>query len=256
MKRSKEDTQRKRSTLSVSHQRQSHQKVSPKISPATSPRPKKRQSVLDFSQRKPGEVTCPICHLTYQPVVAEDVKTHEKFHKEYLLPPLFQFPKGIYQDVLTKNQLKYIKVSYKRQYDNIFSTLLNSIKDDIDMDTSYTKNEQFTFFVCVEHTRIVGLLIGRLLTPKHTTYECKVDDYDKIVLNDKNIVHCKCGIEVLWVHSDYRRKKIANELVNIEKAMIRYGEVFTNNEIAVTQPTKEGFRFFHRYFGTVRIYVE
>jgi N-acetyltransferase len=54
-------------------------------------KPKKTtQTILDFCQRTPGRKRCPICQLEYQPTVQDDVKTHERFHKQYLSPISFK----------------------------------------------------------------------------------------------------------------------------------------------------------------------
>jgi N-acetyltransferase len=55
------------------------------------------------------------------------------------------------------------------------------------------------------------------------------------------------GIHQIWVHSKYRRQKIASRLVDIIREKMFYGCVVPRDQVAFSSPTLAGAAFARRY---------
>jgi GNAT superfamily N-acetyltransferase len=61
------------------------------------------------------------------------------------------------------------------------------------------------------------------------------------------------GVRYLWVHSEYRRKKIAARLLDSIRSHFLFGQIIESHEIAFTQLTENGFQFAQSYSRSDRI---
>jgi len=63
------------------------------------------------------------------------------------------------------------------------------------------------------------------------------------------------GISRIWVHHQFRRQGIATALLDSIRNDFIYGVYVKKDQVAVTQPSTEGFLFARRYFGTLEFLV-
>ncbi|EDR25627.1 hypothetical protein EDI_206230 [Entamoeba dispar SAW760] len=210
---------------------------------------KKRQSVLDFSQKQPGVIKCNICHLEYQSTIEDDIKTHEKYHKEFLLPPKLQIKNNEYNIIQQEGNYKYIKFQWNSRINKEIQIINERINEDIEMDLNYLKSNNFNYICCIENNRIIGIVITRVLNKTHSIYQCNCNKYDDIKLIEQNKTNARLAIEVLWVHKTSRRKMVASHLLELTKIYNTYGTIYHLNDIAISQPTHDGFSFFNKFFN-------
>uniref|UniRef100_A0A8R1HXS1 Zf-C2H2_3 domain-containing protein n=1 Tax=Caenorhabditis japonica TaxID=281687 RepID=A0A8R1HXS1_CAEJA len=106
----------------------------------------KSQMILDCGQNVFGAITCPKCNMIYSADAAEDVKAHQKFHRDTFrmeIPKsfinLFEFESKMF---LEKDQGKY-KVFYlnPKFADDAFRRLINKHFEIINRDLGYTPSE-------------------------------------------------------------------------------------------------------------------
>ncbi|ELP93143.1 N-acetyltransferase ECO1, putative [Entamoeba invadens IP1] len=222
----------------------------PKTSPVPSP---KRQSVLNFAQKRPGETTCVICHLKYQPSVDDDKKTHDDYHKKYVQPQKFK----VKDAVQVQDSPKVVKVVCSRENENELAEILARVKDDVDMSMEYLLSSRYTFFIGVEDGKVVSLLVVCTLSPLTSAYLVTSNLYGEISLKEENKTVCKMGIELLWVHPFFKRRGFGKSLVELSLVFLKYGTyAFKKEEVAITQPTHEGFLFFKHVFPQIQIYTQ
>ena len=215
---------------------------------------KKIQTILDFAQRTPGVRKCPICHLEYQPTVSDDVKTHEKFHKKYVAPLPFHIKESV--DLRSESLRRFVKIEWTEKTKDELTKLIEKINQDIDMDMSYLMNENSSFILCIEMKNVIGCLICRETQQTDRIHFCECKEYDELKLIDANKTSAKCCVDVLWVHSQFRRKHVANEMMELARMYCCYGKKVMKEDVAITQPTHDGFAFFSFYFsGKFKLFV-
>lgn len=132
---------------------------------------------------------------------------------------------------------------------------LEEIKALMDAALGITDEEQFlahTHFVYVSSNQIVGYVGSEKIS---SAYALEIKSNCVPRLNNApdsmemgtEAIPVHAGISQLWVHSSYRRKGIARELVDAVRMHLIYGIRIGLDQIAFTQPTADGFSFAREY---------
>ena len=130
------------------------------------------------------------------------------------------------------------------------------MKQDIDMDMNYLLSSQFSYFSCVKDDKIIGMVIISEMKHINIIYDCFFEHYDDLKIMEENRSSAKIGVEVIWIHQQFKKRKIASHLIDCSRFFLHYGTVYEKSEMAVTQPTQEGFSFFKKYFdGKIKIFL-
>merc|ERR1711874_905697 len=58
-----------------------------------------------------------------------------------------------------------------------------------------------------------------------------------------------CGVSRIWVMADYRRRKIASQLVDCMRSNFVYGHYLKETDFAFSDPTPNGIDFASKYLG-------
>lgn len=66
----------------------------------------------------------------------------------------------------------------------------------------------------------------------------------------KTSKEASCGISRLWVHANFRGKKIGTRLMEAVRGGMIYGFTIPKDQVAVTYLGDQGRKFFVKYFGT------
>lgn len=198
----------KRIAIGMQRVRASTAKTNPLVSHA------KVQGVLDFTQYNPGSYVCPTCHLEFNPTVGDDVKTHEKYHNDFLLPPPFLL-KPEWYSVIDESMYRYVRVGYTDSSSKAIGEMLRRVKEDLEMEMSRLMTPVHAFFICVHQSRAVGVVVSRILPVNANVYRINATVYDEITLSEQNRTEARIGVEMMWVHSQYRRRGIARHLLQI-----------------------------------------
>lgn len=59
--------------------------------------------------------------------------------------------------------------------------------------------------------------------------------------------HALCGVNRVWTHGSFRRRKIASRLLDAMRTDFIYGKVIEVGEIAFSDPTENGLAFAQSY---------
>jgi len=95
-------------------------------------------------------------------------------------------------------------------------------------------------FVCLSFP---SFLTGFL----YATVEELACNSDTVVCCEKESVKAFLGIEQVWVHRKWRRRKIATRLLDAARAKFCYGYLVPSDLVAFSQPTQDGKVFAERY---------
>jgi len=63
------------------------------------------------------------------------------------------------------------------------------------------------------------------------------------------------GIRIMWVHTDYRRSKVAHNMLDIIRRSFFYGRVLSVDEVSFSEPTDDGYRFASFYCNRTSIWT-
>eukprot|EP01132_Coremiostelium_polycephalum_P007598 gene7598-9342_t len=216
------------------------------------------QTLIDAGQ-KMGQIECKKCRMVYFIGSKEDENIHQSYCKSITT-----------QKVVIKNWRNTCKIlnTYPKDHaivvlssNDLHSSLrskIKTIKDIVDLELGYrtTSNyckkkknqddeeEEKIFLYLDSNGRILGCLIAerveigfRIIDT--STLQCKKDP-SKIL----------CGISRIWTLSSHRNQGIAYKLMESLRCNMYYGFRMEKNQIAVSQPSTDGIKFFGKYFST------
>lgn len=225
------------------------------------------QMYLDYGQRSFGvSKICSSCRMLYVVGDPIDEKRHTSYCNKIKIGPTLNSISGhrilhsfdeIYHIISINNELKSSK-------DNI-RNILSHILDELGSSLNCTdKNE--TIYLYTKEKIVLGCLITENVSVKslvHLTSTVKSTDVMTKINHDVNTEEkindniadtpCTLGIKIIWVHKDYRRRKIANKLVDAARQRFAFGKVLKRDEIAFSQPTNDGLAFALRYCKSDKI---
>lgn len=76
-----------------------------------------------------------------------------------------------------------------------------------------------------------------------------------VLLESTTPQSAQCGISRIWVHSQYRRKKVATRLLDCVRTNFIYGCIIPRELVAFSDPTPDGKRLANSYAGTSQFLV-
>uniref|UniRef100_A0A1I7T4T6 N-acetyltransferase ESCO1 n=1 Tax=Caenorhabditis tropicalis TaxID=1561998 RepID=A0A1I7T4T6_9PELO len=216
----------------------------------------KSQMVLDCGQTVIGPTTCKECGMVYSVDAAEDVKAHEKFHREW------QFKFEISKD-FSATMLKFASsdfYGYKVFYlatlvDDKFKEMMSNHVSEInkllgysdEKDDLWTTDKRIFLVVCVHEQRILigGILIIEKVTKVHTNVTRKE------IASEDDVNDWIVGVDRIWVDPTCRRTGVAFCLLDAATSLDRQMEFRPRRlRIAFSDPTDDGVHLAKKFIET------
>ena len=270
--------QRKRSRDSISDTSSRPKKVkkssSSDLQPLKCGKSKQTQLcfALDDADSRSGESElgfaakiCPKCGMAYTPGT-EDEHLHELFHRRETSPAkntlLFSHCEVVSRHESSGTAVLLVSTEDYRNKQgntrirhtidavlNTMNTALGSPAPSDETDGSLLLNEGETLLLCA-HERS-GTVYGAVIAKKISNARSLV------VGGDDEVVRCcgplkpaTAGIEKIFVYEKHRRKGVATRLIDAVRSSLVYGYLVPLEELAFTQPTRDGRALFSKYCGT------
>jgi len=198
--------------------------------------------------------------MVYDPLVEEDQIMHMKFHKK--------LHKGIsYHGWKQERTIKSFPEDGTRivmiTHDSppIFHKKIDEVLDIVNIEMGYLrpnkseadKKNDKTFLFISSNKTVAGCIIVEEI--KQAYQQTKGVDDSTFSFSKETPLRAACGIVLIWVHKNERRKGIAFKLLEQMRSHFVYGYTMPKNLIAFSQPTPEGKAFATKYFETVNFLV-
>jgi len=198
--------------------------------------------------------------MVYDPLVEEDQIMHMKFHK--------RFQKGISyygwkQERVVKSfpedGTRIVMITYDSP--SILQKKIEEVLDVVNIEMGYlrpnkddaSKKNEKTFLFISNNKTIAGCIIVEEL--KQAYKQTKGEEDGTFSFSKEIPLRAACGIVLIWVHKNERRKGIAFKLIEQARSHFMYGYTIPKDLIAFSQPTPEGKAFATKYFETINFLV-
>eukprot|EP01028_Stygiella_incarcerata_P006073 TRINITY_DN2488_c0_g2_i1.p1 TRINITY_DN2488_c0_g2~~TRINITY_DN2488_c0_g2_i1.p1 ORF type:complete len:314 (+),score=89.69 TRINITY_DN2488_c0_g2_i1:57-944(+) len=227
-------------------------RLHPKDGHLASPFPKtkrRKQLFLDFGQ-KDFTKCCPICGMVYSPGEEEDESVHKQYCAETSGKWKFNGWKGekVVDEFVSSGsrvievQEKNLSTAQKKKMDSLKSMAEMELgKGPISPESA---NDDKKYYLYVQDRRVVGILSCVALDRA-----CRLRaDGEHTYISGDDAEPASLGIERIWVHRAYRRKGIGSALLRSAMQNALFGRIVQKEEIAFSQPTKDGRAFAERFF--------
>ncbi|ANB12796.1 Eco1p [Sugiyamaella lignohabitans] len=213
-----------------------------------------------------SQKTCPLCGMSYSPVLKEDVKSHDKLHGRYLRgrPWPKSYGKRIpyNHDFITTSHSEYIvkidassKPSEKAAVQDILDLVNSELNAPPENPYWRTRSEQGAAFVYVKDKRATSLLIVERITQAY------VMDAATGQLTDK-IQPAIIGVSRIFTVKECRSLNMASKLLDSCLSNFIYALSVPKNRVAWSQPTASGLKLAQRWtqfdptYKTALVYLE
>ncbi|CAK9302399.1 unnamed protein product [Gordionus sp. m RMFG-2023] len=244
-----------------------------------------KQMILDFGQKYYGPILCKKCGFLYTANSKDDERLHKINHENLFDPIKFNGWKnervvGEYIDgqiiLLNTDKLKNSEKLKKIKYLVSIDLGTHDIKFNSENKSLISPNEKI--FLYISKNRVIGFcsseeikeayemnITNNIISKNPSEQMCKSlpsdENYDKYI-NKKFMLECNskivdtnCGINQLWVHQKFQRKKLASRLIDCVLLNFYYGSTLTKKDIAFSTPTIDGLRFIKSYLQTDNILI-
>jgi N-acetyltransferase len=120
------------------------------------------------------------------------------------------------------------------------------------------KSDRYKVFLHVKDGRCVGLCLAERITKAHRVKEEKKGTAMKKVSNggksssisvEEKTVPAVVGVSRIWTSKSFRRKGIANNLLECVMSQFIYGMEIEKDELAFSQPTESGGQLARAWYG-------
>lgn len=218
----------------------------------------KSQGILSFTL-VPKPTTCTVCAMNYCPYIDKDVSVHTRYHESFVNGPRCDMShesackktrmgsgkKAVQCSVYSVNR-KDIRLVRKVE------ALLEMVNRELAAPTenSFWKRTDTTSlghaFIAIIERRLVGVCITEPVVEKQTRW---IIDRTQAVVPNQTIKHCKVGISRIWVASKWRRRGIAQLLLETVLSGLVYGLELAKRDLAFSQPSHAGGKLARKFVG-------
>merc|ERR1711981_1213635 len=212
------------------------------------------QMIIDAGQKIFGPKTCAVCNTVYHPGNKEDEDAHKIKHDEALGVMKFNGWKNEnvvfhFKDASKKGgRILEIRSSEKSHW-KIAKNVLKVVDNQLNFSTRNAIRDENNskIYLRIADDRVVGFLLAEHLE--------KNDQVSRIIPKTGNCEdipsgRCKIGISRIWVAQDFRKQKIATNLVLTFERYFAYGAILKKGEnYAFSHTTPDGTNFNSKYAG-------
>jgi len=232
----------------------------------------KQQMYIDLGQKSFGKTTtCPNCDFVYLIGDFEDEKQHKRHCSLKNNASVFCTAEKYSTIVRFDDDGKVVVASVKAfQTDKCLQVLASQMQKEFgsSIDSLFSEvDDALSVYVRVSDGRAVGCLIHEHIPTRYCVVFEKgnqlsdVDfanaSYDKSCLSQATVRddEFSLGIRYIWVHRDYRSKRVGSELVDAARKLTFFGSVVPKTNVAFSQPTESGLKFAFSYIKADSIMV-
>eukprot|EP01133_Synstelium_polycarpum_P012268 gene12268-14379_t len=225
------------------------------------------QSFIDAGQRAQGQVVCGKCKMLYFRGSLEDETTHKRYCKDAALAPKVVIKNWRSCKILNSfgDDGGIISVSLGEETAAIEQKLV-ALRKMVDIELGYTENsssssgngdevdDQKMLLYVEESGKVIGCLEAESTSVAWRIKSNEQQDDTTLQVDQQPVTtttgNLMCGVSRLWTSSECRRRGVATKLMDSLQRNMFYAVRLERNQIAVTTPSRDGRRFFERYFNT------
>ena len=236
--------------------------------------PPLRQLTLNFGQSAPKTSECAECGMFYNPSDKRDTQTHNKYHRtqetsrnshailRYTTPlknerVVREYADGSKCIVIDESCDSQSALTKARQLLDFVDTQLGII-DPCSSNTSATTKKTTTraettkyyLYVASACKEIVGVCVAEQIEQAHRILYMNAHQSVFGIDEASGAVRAACGINRIWVASDWRRKGIASRLLDCVRLNFYYIYELEASQLAFSDPTQFGRLLATKYCKT------
>jgi len=213
-----------------------------------------QNQILDFGQSVFGPKRCKECGMVYNASLVADKDNHRIYHAKAVEATLFpkQLPRSEVQVVesslRTGHRIISINssLSSRSRFYQKFIAYRQFIDEDLGSNVDYTslKPGQKAFIFLNKNEVACGFILCSLMQNDNNSIR-KIQTGEIITSRGFFV-----GVQVIWTYAPYRRKGIANQLLEIMRNKMIDDHYVSIDELAFSDTTEEGNLFATRYCQT------
>lgn len=215
------------------------------------------QAVIDAGQKEIGPTSCGVCGAIYTKGDPEDEASHNKFHNG-LLERLRM--NGWKQERVVGNFFDGRVIMIKPADAKIWWRKVEEVLQVVDTDLGFSeigirKPEVSKVYFFVSDKKIVGFLLAEEIEMGYKMIPNEGKEAVKGYCCSDIGVPVTCGVSRIWVLKDFRRKKIATNLVDCMRSSFYANHYLKEAEFAFSDPTLHGIEFARKYCNNLQFLV-
>lgn len=212
------------------------------------------QYAIDAGQKEFDASRCKTCNMLYTKGEYFDEGHHRQYHDMFVNSIKFSgwknerivryFESGAKIIAVKPSDPKYML----RKIDDLFSIADLELGIGQNVYSSLKPTSIFLIYVTVDK-RIGGFVSAHEIDKANEVIN------DEGLVDESKSLPAEIGITRLWVHSNYRRMKIASEMLDTLRARFIPNRIIPKSGIAFTDPTDDGKKFVQNYTGNSNLLV-
>jgi len=224
-----------------------------------------KQLTLNFGQKDREPIKCLECNLLYNSNDKEDSQFHKKIHAELETTLKYTSLKGekIVQEYPDGKCIVIESGIDSKQLINKSIQLLHYVDTQLGINeakkqTNLKESTKIYLFVSNVAKKIVGLCMAEPIEQAFKIEYLNTNSSSFTYNNDSNSTGVRsavCGINRVWVLSQFRRKHIASRLLDCVRINFLYFKSLHLNELAFSDPTENGQALAKQYTQTDSFFV-
>ncbi|CAA7015238.1 unnamed protein product [Microthlaspi erraticum] len=230
---------------------------------------------------------CVECGVKYAPGDESDEKSHQSFHKNYMLGIPFkgwQNERAFTSPLLNKNRIVLVLENDSPAHRNKVQEVVKMME--VELGEDWIIHKHCKVYLLVSSQRIAGCLVaepikeafkviaplgderqlkkesfspstsiqfGNIVLQRQVSKRCRASDNkldDGAIVCEEEAKPAVCGIRAIWVSPSNRKKGLATQLLDTTRESFRDGCVLEKSQLAFSQPSSMGRAFGAHYFGT------
>lgn len=203
------------------------------------------QFCLDFGQKNIEPNKCATCGMLYVAGEEADEKQHRKYHEE--------INQGVKWSVKTERPKKYfddcsriveITPDEPKPILETINKMLKLSDGEMSAGNDVTKIliDKRIFLIYVNKAnQAIGYICAEPIEKAFNLV-----DFEASRLEPEPVV-AECGIIYLWVHPQFRRRKVATKLVDCARANLKREKIIVRSRVAVCEPTESAVPFLRAF---------
>ncbi|XP_078361975.1 uncharacterized protein LOC144646304 isoform X2 [Oculina patagonica] len=223
---------------------------------------KQEQMYLDLGQKDFGHVTCPTCGMVYTRAQPDDEAAHIRHHKSFVSG--LRFP-GWKNECVVKDYHDGRVIMVSPDDHPLHLKKIEEVRKVVDSELGFVADVPYRrsgakTFLFITTKKVVGCSVAVQIDQGYPVLPSPGESSTP----EKQIAawccsttpqSAQCGISRIWVHSQYRRKKVATRLLDCVRMNFIYGCIIPRELVAFSDPTPDGKRLAKSYAGTSQFLV-
>lgn len=223
---------------------------------------KQEQMYLDLGQKDFGHVTCPTCGMVYTRAQPDDEAAHIRHHKSFVSGLRFT---GWKNECVVKEYHDGRVIMVSPDNHPLHLKKVEEVRKVVDSELGFVADVPYRrsgakTFLFITTKKVVGCSVAVQIDQGYPVLPSPGESSTP----EKQIAawccsttpqSAQCGISRIWVHSQYRRKKVATRLLDCVRMNFIYGCIIPRELVAFSDPTPDGKRLAKSYAGTSQFLV-